>query len=437
MKNDLSKKDYLWEMLFDNYDIMDHINNYGHFIIEDHQFRKMPEKMEIRLLTKFDNSNDRPKIFKKNELAILPVSRTKWIICSFEAYHFLEELEDDFVKVLMPSKIESVDFSNITSESVAINVAYISGIVEDFVEEKVVPTIDGRMGSGSFEFYVQSNIEPNKTKIEVNSSMIEIDAGYEGERSLILFEVKMNYSSNFLVRQLYYPFRRWNDNVKKNVRTIFLTYNKQIFDLYEYGFEDVEDYNSLRLIKKKSYLLIANDNLKVKDKIGKIEIEIEPTFAFPQANSFSTILGLLNEMKIKGKISKTFIEETYNLNSRQVNYYITACKYIGVVESIQMEEVHYSLNSIGKKIIKLDVLDFQIELVKLILKKEIFNKVYFGWILKNSFPTKDEILNLLVDEKFSKSSEMNATTALRRSSTVYSWSKWLQSLVSESYIINY
>jgi hypothetical protein len=424
-------------MLFDNYDIMDHINNYGHFIIEDHQFRKMPEKMEIRLLTKFDNSNDRPKIFKKNELAILPVSRTKWIICSFEAYHFLEELEDDFVKVLMPSKIESVDFSNITSESVAINVAYISGIVEDFVEEKVVPTIDGRMGSGSFEFYVQSNIEPNKTKIEVNSSMIEIDAGYEGERSLILFEVKMNYSSNFLVRQLYYPFRRWNDNVKKNVRTIFLTYNKQIFDLYEYGFEDVEDYNSLRLIKKKSYLLIANDNLKVKDKIGKIEIEIEPTFAFPQANSFSTILGLLNEMKIKGKISKTFIEETYNLNSRQVNYYITACKYIGVVESIQMEEVHYSLNSIGKKIIKLDVLDFQIELVKLILKKEIFNKVYFGWILKNSFPTKDEILNLLVDEKFSKSSEMNATTALRRSSTVYSWSKWLQSLVSESYIINY
>ncbi len=219
MKNDLSKKDYLWEMLFDNYDIMDHINNYGHFIIEDHQFRKMPEKMEIRLLTKFDNSNDRPKIFKKNELAILPVSRTKWIICSFEAYHFLEELEDDFVKVLMPSKIESVDFSNITSESVAINVAYISGIVEDFVEEKVVPTIDGRMGSGSFEFYVQSNIEPNKTKIEVNSSMIEIDAGYEGERSLILFEVKMNYSSNFLVRQLYYPFRRWNDNVKKNVAT--------------------------------------------------------------------------------------------------------------------------------------------------------------------------------------------------------------------------
>ena len=47
--------------------------------------------------------------------------------------------------------------------------------------------------------------------IEVHNSQIEIDAGYEGLQKLALIEAKRDLSIDFLVRQLYYPFRTWKD----------------------------------------------------------------------------------------------------------------------------------------------------------------------------------------------------------------------------------
>ena len=45
--------------------------------------------------------------------------------------------------------------------------------------------------------------------IIVDSAQIEIDAAYEGEEFLSIFEAKMNISDDFIIRQLYYPYRTW------------------------------------------------------------------------------------------------------------------------------------------------------------------------------------------------------------------------------------
>lgn len=67
----------LWEDIFNDYDIINEINNNGCFIISANQIR--PYK-EPRLMTKFDFSSQVPQIFKNNNLGILPITNGEYII---------------------------------------------------------------------------------------------------------------------------------------------------------------------------------------------------------------------------------------------------------------------------------------------------------------------------------------------------------------------
>lgn len=70
-----------------------------------------------------------------------------------------------------------------------------------------------------------------------------------------LIEAKNSLSKDFLVRQLYYPYKLWSNKIAKNVRPLFLTYTNGIFHFREYAFEDPNHYNSLKLIRQKKYII--------------------------------------------------------------------------------------------------------------------------------------------------------------------------------------
>lgn len=58
---------------------------------------------------------------------------------------------------------ETIDVNNISSEANAINVLILSGILDDFLEdEETVETFNGRMGTGEFDFVVDTVREQNK-----------------------------------------------------------------------------------------------------------------------------------------------------------------------------------------------------------------------------------------------------------------------------------
>ena len=115
------------------------------------------------------------------------------------------------------------------------------------------------MSSGSFEFGIDSVSDDNPLRLQVKNSQIEIDGGYEGISSLSLIEAKTSISDDFLVRQLYYPFRLWTERVSKTVRSIFLIYFNGIFHLYQYRFEDPANYNTIHLVKQRQYSLERKD----------------------------------------------------------------------------------------------------------------------------------------------------------------------------------
>lgn len=149
-----SKNESAWAQLFEKYNIDGAISRDGQYIISS---KVINEFREARLMTKFDHRFQLPKTLSDRQLSILPISRGGYIISKIETFeNFIETPNLDITEFAIPSHIESLDFSTITSEALAINCAYVSRIIEDFTQdENLVPTVSGRMGSQAFSFKVR------------------------------------------------------------------------------------------------------------------------------------------------------------------------------------------------------------------------------------------------------------------------------------------
>ena len=66
------KRDETWEKLDKKYKIVETINSIGYYKISADEIK---EFQEPRLAVKFDHSDDRPKLFIKHDLSILPITR--------------------------------------------------------------------------------------------------------------------------------------------------------------------------------------------------------------------------------------------------------------------------------------------------------------------------------------------------------------------------
>lgn len=429
----MTKNDDAWVHLFEKYNILNEIEEKGFYEISASQIK---EFREPRLMVKFDYQIQLPKIFYKNNLSILPITRGKYIISRSEVYHKLEEKNKEPISLHdFPDCIESLDFNNITSETKALNCAYISGIINDFVEEdKVYPTIGGRMKSGKFDFNILDKSKANILSFSINNSQIEIDGAYEGLNSLSLIEAKIEYPENFLVRQLYYPFRTWVDCIEKQIKTILLIYSNGIFSLYEYVFEDKNCYNSLKLSKQKHYSIFDGD-IEFDDIlsiIDSIETIPESENSFPQADKFERVINLCELLNGRG-LTRDDITEEYSFNIRQSNYYTSAGMYLGLINrsSINGRIPYYTLTKKGEEIFNLNLKQRQLELVKCILEHEIFLKLLKSWISTGIEPSKSDILETM--KNCGIHNVNSQSTIERRSSTVKRWLEWILELKTVSF----
>src|SRR5690606_25687092 len=141
-------------------------------------------------------------------------------------------------------------------------------------------------------------------------------------------EAKNYISDDFLVRQLYYPFRLWSGKIKKRVRPIYLTYTNGVFHLREYAFRNVDHYNSLELIRHRKYTVQEETfNLEVLLKlIARTKPVREPEMPFPQADSFERVINLCELLKQKEFLSNEEITHNYDFHTRQTSYYSNAGK---------------------------------------------------------------------------------------------------------------
>ena len=325
--------------------------------------------------------------------------------------------------------MESIDYRDITSESIAINCAYVSKILHDFTdEENLLPTVAGRMISSLFDFEINS---VQKTfRINVENSQIEIDGGFEGHNSLNLIEAKNYISDDFLIRQLYYPYRLWSNKISKRVRPIFLTYSNGIFELREYEFTNPELYNSIRLLQHKKYAVqercINIENIQ--NILDTVQVIKEPALPFPQADSFERVINLCELLKQKGFISKEDITYNYDFDHRQTDYYSNAAKYLGLIERCrENRQIGCILTQEGIRIFNLPIVERQLEFIKLILSRAVFKHTLELYLNKGNVPTKDEVIEIMKNAQLYKVDSEH--TYRRRSSTVISWINWILELI--------
>lgn len=418
-----------WTHLFEKYTILERIAADGSFTISASAIK---EFREPRLMTKFDHWVNLPGIFRENNLAILPTMRGEYIISHFAAYHKLEPFSSDVAQYPLPSFLESVTPATISSEAVALNCAVAAGILRDFLgEDEIYATVSGRMGSGVFSFKIDSSISDKTFSIGVRNSQIEIDGAYEGIKSLAIFEAKRDLSDDFLIRQLYYPFRVWNGLLKKQVRPVFMIYSNGIYRFFEYEFEDIDNYNSLHLIKQKNYSIesTAISIRDIEDIFSTVIIEPEPQIAFPQADRFERVINIC-ELLQNGPLTDDEITEVYSFDSRQTNYYTDAGRYLGLIEKKQAPKASlYKLSEKAENILRKDFNNRQLAFCKCILQHKIFYDVIKRTLHEGYIPEKETVVSLMKGaDLFQIGSD---STFIRRSSTVRGWIAWILSLKTE------
>ena len=99
------------------------------------------------------------------------------------------------------------------------------------------------MAENPFEFFVSNQ------RIQVKGVQTEVDAGYEGKNKVVLIEAKNTSTDNVIIRQMYYPFRKWKEVTDKQIINLFFQKTGDIYSIWQFNFKDKKDYNSAELTK--------------------------------------------------------------------------------------------------------------------------------------------------------------------------------------------
>ena len=411
----------LWEEIFKDFSILDKIKENKWFKITADQIRNYKEP---RLMTKFDFSSQVPPIFRNNNLGILPINNGEYIIGKYELFKNISNTKYEDIepkKVELPDFIETIDPDNIYSESNALNVALLSGMIKDSIGEDVVETIQGKMRATGFNFDIDG--VDGKSYIEIEKPAMEIDVGYEGKNTVVLIEAKNYLPKDFIIRQLYFPYRHWLGKVTKPIIPVFFAYDNGIYTFFIYEFTDANNYNSLELKCIKRYIISSNDSDKQKkivfDSIDLIDDLPQDIIPFPQADTFNRVIALVDLID-SGIDTANAISEEFDMEPRQGSYYISAAKYLGFIDNSD-KNGKYVITPQGFMLNNLDMKTRNETLIREILKHKVFYYSYKYYLDNNEMPNKEFIISLM--KKYTDLS--NEVTLGRRASTVRGWIEWI------------
>ena len=417
-----NKNDTAWNKLFPRHNILQEIAQNGVCEITADQIKV---EREPRLMTKFDHAIQRPDIFKQNDLNIQPTARGSYIIGRFENYFTMPKPTNRTIEIFsLPNFIQTIVPDQITSEAISILCAHHGGLFSEVMGEDSALTIMGRMGTGVFNYQIaQKGGAPYP--ISVQKSQCEVDGGFEGLTTLALVEAKSHACDDFLIRQLYYPYRLWQGKTTKSVVPIFMTHSDGVFSFYKFEFTDDQLYNSL-VLQEVRHFQFGTIGIAMED-IVRIHHAItpanEPPITFPQANSMARLIDLLWQLDAAGgQLDNDEITGLQDFDKRQANYYADAGRYLGLIEKVR--DGVYQLSQTGRAVLVMTHQNRSLEMVRLILSHKVFYDAFGLYINNGTLPDQSTVAALIDNTR----AELSGNTPHRRASTVLSWLGWILEL---------
>lgn len=426
----MSKNDAAWEELFKRHSILESIEKNGSHQISATQINVL---REARLMTKFDHKIQLPTIFQENSLTIQPNSRGTYVIGRFASYQDLPDNSLLPIEILpFPDNIETINPDNLFSESMALLCAHNSGMIADLLGEESSLTVLGRMSTGRFSYCINDIKSGHWHGISVENSQCEIDGGFEGHKRFALIEAKNEGVDDFLIRQLYYPYRLWKPQVTKEVLPIFLSISDSVFSFYVYRFAEEAHYNSIELVSHRKYQIGTTD-IELEDIVKTLNntaILPDPKgIPFPQSDSFSRIIDLLTQLYAAQSLSQEDITTNHAFDTRQTQYYTNAAAYLGLIERKQSKEhgVAYSLTEKGSKIMGKKHRARNLSLVQAILEHGVFHQTLRLYMDKGAKPVREQV-EAIMREANLEGLGKESSTIPRRAQTVLAWMEWIVEL---------
>lgn len=397
---------------------------------------------EPRLMAKFDTDQSLPKPFQDHGLAILPISRGKYRIGAFRLYEKMPKVSwanrSSITRLELPGHLHSFDSSLMKSEAVAINAAYACRALQSFLDEdEIFPTLAGRLGTGNFSFNVSTK-SGRLVDIPVKSAQMEIDGCYEGLKTIGLIEAKSKFSQDFLIRQLYFPYRfaTTREFIKKPVRPIFQVFSNNTFYFFEYAFSDYNNYNSLYLVKQAQYrlqdrILTMSDLSDILDENEESITNLSPDKykapSFPQADSFERLVNLCEFIAETGGKETSEITNYFRFDKRQSNYYTAALRYLHLGKRVKRaKKFTYVLTDETSKALQSGFADRQLYYARRMLSHPVLKEAFSTFLECGNYP--DKAYAVMLMRKHGVDVTEGTTTETRRAQTIIAWIKWLHSL---------
>lgn len=424
----LNKND-AWEELFRRHHILEEIERRGVYQISSVEINELHE---ARLMTKFDHYVQLPPAFKRNQLTIQPNTRGTYLIGRFDSYETVTDDPSVPVEGLpFPRRIETIDPSNLYSESALLMCAYNTGIIASVLRRKAALTVFGRLSAGNFDYRIRNTQTGELHEIEVKGAQVEIDAGFEADDAFAIIEAKNEAVTDFHVRQLYYPYRAWLARTGKQVVPIFLSYSHadSVFSFHVFRFSEPQLYNSIELIEHRKFRVVPSDINEddLDSALARVRVGPEPEgIPFPQADSFARVIDLLTQLRgAGGVLTQDFITSNYAFDMRQTRYYTDAASYLGlVVRHGRGQGVTYALTALGDDIMSRPPQERNLALVKCVLARKVFRRAIELHLERGGRPAGGRV------EEFIRAArpELSDDTVERRAKTVLSWTNWIVEL---------
>lgn len=251
-------KDKSWEKICEETGMLNHDFSIAPFELTAleiksacQNFRKNGEK-EPRILCKQDTRDSRPQLFKDKGLYILPKHNGTYYILKGEGYIDIPDITTPILTYHKKLDFELISSEIGDSEMQHLDYAYANSLIRTFMEdESLVLTIRGRKYTPSFSCIASG------FNLNISSVQTEVDAGYEGRDKIVLIEAKNSENTDTIIRQLYYPYRQWQDQTRKIVYPLFFEKREiegeKIYYIWQFEFVDKNNYNSIRLVKSARY----------------------------------------------------------------------------------------------------------------------------------------------------------------------------------------
>lgn len=293
------------------------------------------------------------------------------------------------------------------SEMQHLDQAFNTGLLSEFLGEPALyPTIRGRKRSPAFSFQV------GPYQLEVEGVQVEIDGGYEAPDCVVVVEAKIGECEDFHLRQLYYPYRFWQQRSEKRVRPVFFTFEPQapggVYRFREYAFEPAEVYGPPRLIKAAAYRLVEPELARHKS------VPVKRTIPVPQADKLSRIAEVPILVALGYDTSKA-LAERLELDPRQGAYYLNAACSLGL-----LEPEPFRLSELGRQFVDNPTLREAL-LARAVLGVPLVGELMISLLLSASGTLdKGELVTLM-----RRSTELGESTATRRAQTLWAWLSWL------------